>query len=134
MAVQTIGRIRTQGYCVNHLLSRTVMAGGAGTGSIGGNIMFSSIYFSPVRHNMTVGTEGARRIKRKIVGAFGHCMYICCMDRIKRIDMTRRTVGRGRVANGRADQRASPCIMAAGTRIMRFRGCAYKCIIMAVTA
>jgi len=48
--------------------------------------------------------------------------------------MTGRTVGRGRVADGGADQRAAAGIMAAGTSVVRFRGCAYKCIIMTVGA
>ena len=56
------------------------------------------------------------------------------MNRIKRIDMTGGTVGRGRVADGRADKCAAAGIMTARTRIMRFWGCAYKRIIMAVTA
>ena len=55
------------------------------------------------------------------------------MGRLPGPRMTGGTIGRARVANGGADQRASPCIMTAGTRVVRFRGCAYKCIIMAVS-
>ena len=47
--------------------------------------------------------------------------------------MTGGTVGRGRVADGGADQRTGAGIMTARTRIMGFWGCAYKCIIMTVS-
>ena len=56
------------------------------------------------------------------------------MGRLPGARMTGGTIGRGQVADGGADQRASPCIMTADTRVMRFRGCAYKRIIMAITA
>ena len=50
------------------------MAGGAGTGPVGGNIMFSTFNLRPVGHNMTVGAGLARRIKGKIIGAYFHLM------------------------------------------------------------
>jgi len=58
---------------------------------------------------------------------------IRCMGRLPGARMTGGTVGRGRVADGRTDQRAAAGIMTARTRIMRFWGCAYKRIIMAVS-
>ena len=47
--------------------------------------------------------------------------------------MTGGTIGRGRMANGGADKSSCAGIMTAGTRVMRFRGGAYKCVIMAVS-
>jgi len=55
------------------------------------------------------------------------------MVRLPGARMTGGTVGRGRVADGGADQCAAAGIMATGTRVMRFWGCAYKCIIMAAS-
>jgi hypothetical protein len=59
---------------------------------------------------------------------------IRCMGRLPGPRMTGGTIGRGLVANGGADQCTGAGIMAADTRVMRFRGCAYQCIIMAVGA
>jgi hypothetical protein len=80
MASQAIGGIGPKSYCINHLLSRTVMTGGAGTGTVGGNIMFGSLNFRPVRHNMTAGAERARRIIGKVTGTYCHCMCMSGMD------------------------------------------------------
>jgi hypothetical protein len=71
MTIQTISRIGTCGYCVNDFLTRTVMTGSAGTGTIGVNIVFSSLYFSPVVYNMTFTAELAIG---KIVGTYCNCM------------------------------------------------------------
>ena len=47
--------------------------------------------------------------------------------------MTGRTVSGARVTHSRTDKSAGSCIMTAGTRVMRFWGCAYKRIIMAAS-
>jgi len=73
------------------------------------------------------------------VSTCGQCYNNARMARIVRMGrlpgtrMTGGTIGRGRVAHSGTDQHAGPCIMTAGTRVMRFRGCTYKCIIMAVS-
>ena len=74
MASQTIGRVGAICDGVHDLLSRTVMTGGTGTGSVGGNIVLNAFDFSPVRHNMTVVAELARRIIGEIIGADFHRM------------------------------------------------------------
>ena len=66
MAVEAYGRIGAESDSVNHLLSRTVMAGGAGTCPVGRNIVLDSIDFRPGRHNMTFTAELSRRIIGKI--------------------------------------------------------------------
>ena len=58
---------------------------------------------------------------------------IRCMGRLPGARMTGGTIGRARVANSGADQCTATGIMAAGTRVMRFRGCTYKRVIMAVS-
>ena len=68
MAVQAVGRVGLQGDGVNDFLSRTVMTSGAGTGAVGVNIVLGTFDFSPVRHNMTVAAELARRIVGEVVG------------------------------------------------------------------
>ena len=54
------------------------------------------------------------------------------MQRLPRIRMARRTVGRCRVAVGRAGQGTVICIMTACTGIVRIGCTAYQCIRMAV--
>jgi len=58
---------------------------------------------------------------------------IICMGRLPGARMTGGTIGRGRVANRGADKNSCAGIMTAGTRVMRFRGCTYKCVIMTVS-
>ena len=55
---------------------------------------------------------------------------IICMGRLPGARMTGGTIGRGRVANGGANQRAGAGIMTAATRVMGIRSCAYKYVIM----
>jgi hypothetical protein len=47
------------------------MAGGAGTGPVGVNIVLSSFYFTPVGYNMTFTAELAIG---KIAGTYCNCM------------------------------------------------------------
>ena len=93
---------------------------------------------------MTAGTRIMRfrgsTYKRIIMAAStAGCTYrnagmagIRCMHSIPRTRMTGGTVGRARITYGRTDQHAAAGIMTAGTSVVRFRGCAYKRIIMAV--
>ena len=74
MAVQTMGRVGAQGDGINDLLSRAVMTGGTGTDPVGGDIVLDAFDFSPVRHNMTVAAEQARRIIGEVIGADFHRM------------------------------------------------------------
>ena len=39
MTIQTMSRIGTQGYCINNLLTRAVVTGGAGTRTVGSDIV-----------------------------------------------------------------------------------------------
>ena len=54
------------------------MAGGAGIGPVGGNIVLYSFDLSPVGHNVTVGA-GYRRIIGEVIGTYFHWMYTCIM-------------------------------------------------------
>jgi len=58
---------------------------------------------------------------------------IICMGRLPGAGMTGGTIGRIRIAYSGADKNSRTGIMTTCTRIMRFRGCAYKRIIMAVS-
>ena len=61
------------------------------------------------------------------------CMArIRCMGSLPGARMTGSTIGRGWVANGGADKSSRTCIMTTCTSVMRFRGCTYKRVIMAV--
>jgi len=73
---------------------------------------------------MTVGTT---RCANRYAGmAISGCRMKCFPG----ARMTGGTIGRCRVANGGADKNSCAGIMTAGTRVMRFRGCTYKRIIM----
>jgi len=72
MAVQAMNGRGACGYCDLDFCSGAVMTGGAGTGPVGGNIMFNTFNLRPVGHNMTVTAELARRIIGKVVGAYFH--------------------------------------------------------------
>ena len=60
MAVQAMGRVGSRGDSGNHFRPRTVMTGGAGTGTVGGNIVLSSFDLGPVRHDVADAAELAR--------------------------------------------------------------------------
>ena len=75
---------------------------------------------------MTAGTAGCTYRDTRMAG-------IRCMGCIPGARMTRRTVGRGRVADGRADQRTAAGIVTARTGVMRLRRRAYQCIIVTVS-
>ena len=76
---------------------------------------------------MTVST--ARCTNRDTRMAISGCRMNCAPG----ARMTGGTIGRGRMAYSRANKSSCARIMAAGTRVMRFRGCAYERIIMAVS-
>ena len=119
MAVQTVCRIGTQSYRVFDLLPRAVMAGGAGTGTVGGNIMLGALYLRPARHHMTLGAQRAGRIIGKVTGTYCHGMCMAGMKGLKNRAVARRTVAtRGEVlANSRTLQ-AAVTVMAAGAAVM----------------
>ena len=74
MAIQAIGRVGACCDGANDLRSWTVMTGGAGTGPVGGNIMYDAFDFRPVRNNMTVAAMEARRIEGEVVWTDFHWM------------------------------------------------------------
>ena len=118
MAIQTIGRVGTQGYGVNDFLSWAVMAGSAGTGPVSGNIMLGAFDFRPVRHNMTFAAKSARRIIGKVTGTQYNRMGMSCVRIIPRIYMTSGAVTRCSFACCKAGQGAGGGIMTAGAVVM----------------
>ena len=67
MAVETNSGIGARADGVNNLLSRAVMTGITGADPVGRNIVLGAFDFSPVRHNMAVAAEDARRLIGKVV-------------------------------------------------------------------
>jgi len=59
VTIQTVGRIGSRSDGVDDLLSRAVMTGGAGSGPVGGNIMFGAFDLSPGRHHMTAAARAS---------------------------------------------------------------------------
>ncbi len=91
MTIQAVDRVGAQCNGVNDLQSRAVMAGGAGTGSVGANIMLSALNLTPGRYNMTAA---ARSTIRKVTGTQADYMCMSCVRGIPRTRMTGRTVAR----------------------------------------
>ena len=93
----------------------------------GAGVMVRRITCIDQRRRITVAAGTIRRTYRyqrsmvsrrlRMLGLPGACM-------------TRRTVGRGRVADSGSDEGAGSCIMTARTTVMRIRCCAYQRIIM----
>lgn len=67
MASQTIGRVGTQGDGINDILSWTSMTGGAGTVSVGCEIV-KGLDGGPVRRRMTTTTGQPRCRIREVIG------------------------------------------------------------------
>ena len=118
MTIQAMSRVGAQGYGINDLLSRAVMAGSAGTGPVGGNIMLGAFDFRPVRHNMTFAAKSARRIIGKVTGTQYNRMGMSCVRIIPRIYMTSGAVTRCSFACCKAGQGAGGGIMTAGAVVM----------------
>ena len=54
---------------IQHVLPRTVVTGGTGTGAVGGNIMFDTFDLRPGRDNVTVTAKDARWVVGQIAGS-----------------------------------------------------------------
>lgn len=59
MAVETVGRVGTRCDGVHNRLPRAVMAGGAGAGPVGGNVVRGAFNLRPGCHDVTAAAGGA---------------------------------------------------------------------------
>lgn len=65
MTIQAMSRVGAQGYGINDLLSRAVMASGTGAGPVGRNIVFNAFNFRPVGHDMAAAAGSpVRKVAR----------------------------------------------------------------------
>ena len=122
MTIQAIGRVGACCYSGHNFYSRAVMTGGAGTGSVGGNIMLGTIYFSPVRHNVTIA---AGKTTRNVSGIQCNGMCMRCMGGVKTAGVAGGAVAAGGevLTNCRTDQPAIH-IVTASAAVMGLGCCA----------
>ncbi|MEJ2691306.1 MAG: hypothetical protein P8130_15465 [Deltaproteobacteria bacterium] len=57
MAIKAIGRISAGIYGINDLLARAVVAGRAGTGTIGVYVVLNALDFRPISYDMTAAAR-----------------------------------------------------------------------------
>jgi len=74
MTVKTVSRVGTQGDSINHFLPWAVVAGGAGAGAVGGNVVLYALDLGPGRNHVTVAAGRSRGVKGEIAGAFCNSM------------------------------------------------------------
>jgi len=92
------------------------MTGCTGTGPVGRNIVFNSLNFSPVCHDMTAAAGSP---VRKVAGTQSNCMCMFCMSWIKRTCMAGSAVAAGNeVLTDRQASETAVRIVTAGTVVM----------------
>ena len=84
MAIEAVGRVNGIANGGDHLRPRAVVAGGAGTGAVRGNIVLGAFDLGPGGHHVTVAAGRSRRFKGEIAGSLGNGMRMrCSVDQIK---------------------------------------------------
>jgi len=109
VAIEAVGRVGAQGDGVDDLLPAAVMAGGAGAGAVGGDVMGGAFDLAPARHAVAISATGA---VGKIAGTQGYDMVVVTVSgRLRRVAV--QAIGRGAQGDG-VDDLLPGAVMAGG--------------------
>ena len=127
---QTVGRIGTGCDGVDDFLTRAVMTGATGAGTVSRNIVGGAFDLGPGGCRVTVATRLTRSVERQVARSFSNRMTMAGMQGVEAGGVTGGAVPCSTLTNRTADQGAVSSIVTACTAIMGIKCCTDQGVIV----